>query len=81
MSSCENENQEVLVKSASNLLSEAEIKDIGVKHNEALDYVFKGLSSIENSKVKSSNDIENIIKVGLNKYSATLFTVKNLITL
>ena len=43
MSSCENENQEVLVKSASNLLSEAEIKDIGVKHNEALASVLKEL--------------------------------------
>ncbi|MFA9371080.1 MAG: hypothetical protein ACERIH_05170 [Labilibaculum antarcticum] len=78
LSSCENESQDVLVKSELNLLSEAEIKDIGVEHNVALDYVFKELSSIENSGVKSSNDIETIIKAGLNKYSATLFTGEEL---
>jgi hypothetical protein len=43
LSSCEKESQDVSVKSESNLLSEAEIVDIGVKHNEALAFVLKEL--------------------------------------
>ncbi|WP_461640446.1 hypothetical protein [Labilibaculum euxinus] len=74
MSSCENENQDVSVKSAPNLLSEAEINDIGVRHNEVLDYVFKNMSSQEEFNTKNSIDIENIIKNGLNEYCATIFT-------
>jgi len=68
------QKEESKLESNAKLLTEAEIKDIGIKHNEALGYVFKEFSSIENSKVKSSSDMENIIKSGLNEYSASLFT-------
>jgi len=41
LNSCENED--TILKSKDNLLSETEIKDIGIKHNEALAFVLKEL--------------------------------------
>ena len=56
LSSCENENQDVSVKSAPNLLSEAEITDIGVRHNEALASVLKELQKYPDLNKEQKND-------------------------
>ncbi|NOU61268.1 hypothetical protein [Marinifilum caeruleilacunae] len=65
LSAC-NKSDETEIKN-DNLLSETEIRDIGVKHNEALGFVFKSLLAQKETGTKSSIDVETVIKNGLHE--------------
>lgn len=72
ISSCKKENS--IETTNVKLLNKLEIQDIGIKHNEALDFVLEGLKNSDVTESDNLNDMDSFIKLRLSEFYSTIYT-------